>query len=310
MPTNPAPAAPAATPPLRYLIGVDGGGTGTRVRLLSADGRPLGVGASGPSALGQGEEQAWRHIGQAIDRAFAATGLAAADVAECALSLGLAGADVTSRRDRFLALAPNFGELLLCSDAQTTLSGAHAGRPGAIVAVGTGTIGLSIDADGRRRTANGWGFPVGDEGSGACLGLRAMQISQQAIDGRIVVGALARAVWRAAGSSRTELLAWCEQAGLQRYATLAPLVFQSEADDPQAAALLDAAVQAIEQTARAIDPAGTLPLALCGSLGRRFEPRLADATRARCVAPAGDAVDGALQLLSQHLNLRFAAVAR
>ena len=229
---------------------------------------------------------------------------------DCALALGLAGADVVTRRERFLALAPSFGELLLHSDAQTTLSGAHAGRPGAIVAIGTGSIGLAFGVDGSRRMSNGWGFPVGDEGSGAWLGLRSMQLAQQALDGRVATGALARAVFLVAGSNRAELLAWCEQAGQQRYATLAPLVFETEAADPQAAALLARAVLAIEQTVAAIDPAGTLPLALCGSLGRRFEPRLGAAVRARCVAPAGDAVDGALCLLRQHLDHHFARATR
>ena len=304
------PATPGATPPVRYLIGVDGGGTGTRVRLLSADGVGLGHGEAGPSALGQGEEQAWRHILQAINRAFDSAGLATAPTLDCALALGLAGADVLTRRERFLALAPSFGELLLHSDAQTTLSGAHAGRPGAIVAIGTGSIGLAFGVDGSRRMSNGWGFPVGDEGSGAWLGLRSMQLAQQALDGRVATGALARAVFLVAGSNRAELLAWCEQAGQQRYATLAPLVFETEAADPQAAALLARAVLAIEQTVAAIDPAGTLPLALCGSLGRRFEPRLGAAVRARCVAPAGDAVDGALCLLRQHLDHHFARATR
>lgn len=96
----------------------------------------------------------------------------------------------------------------------------------------------------------------------------------------------------------------------QRYATLASLAFDTEADDPQGAALVAGAVQAIEQTTGAIDPAGTLPLALCGSLGHRFEFRLGHTIRARCVAPAGDAVDGALSLLRQHLDRQFAPATR
>ncbi|MEY8690213.1 MAG: ATPase, partial [Leptothrix sp. (in: b-proteobacteria)] len=43
---------------LTYLIGLDGGGTGTRARLASPDGRVLGSGEAGPSALGQGVAQA------------------------------------------------------------------------------------------------------------------------------------------------------------------------------------------------------------------------------------------------------------
>ena len=51
-----------ATARLHYLIGIDGGGSGTRARLTAADGGPLGQGSAGPSALGQGVAQAWRHV--------------------------------------------------------------------------------------------------------------------------------------------------------------------------------------------------------------------------------------------------------
>ena len=59
--------------PLR--IGVDGGGTGTRVRLEAVDGRLIGVGRGGPSALGQGVEAAWRQIQVAIADAAAQAGM-------------------------------------------------------------------------------------------------------------------------------------------------------------------------------------------------------------------------------------------
>jgi len=52
--------ATASLDRVRYLVGVDGGGTGTRVRLSERSGRIMGHGESGPSALGQGVEQAWR----------------------------------------------------------------------------------------------------------------------------------------------------------------------------------------------------------------------------------------------------------
>ena len=64
------------------------------------------------------------------------------------------------------------------------LLGAHEGRPGAIVAAGTGSVGEALRRDGLRVAVGGWGFPVGDEGSGAWLGLRAMRETHRAIDGR------------------------------------------------------------------------------------------------------------------------------
>ena len=62
--------------PPRYQVGVDGGGTHTRLRLVDEQGRLLGEGEAGPSALGQGIEQAWLHLGQALRQAAARAGLA------------------------------------------------------------------------------------------------------------------------------------------------------------------------------------------------------------------------------------------
>jgi glucosamine kinase len=287
---------------IRYHIGVDGGGTQTRLRLASAAGDVLAAAATGPSALGQGIEQAWQHIAQAIDSAFADAGISPVPREQCAVGIGLAGANVGRRRDDFLALSPPFAHLALDTDAYTALLGAHAGHPGAIVTAGTGSVGESLHGDGMRVAVGGWGFPVGDEGSGAWLGLHAMRATHRAIDGRGPVGPLVGAVLAVAGTTREALLAWCDRPGQNAYADLAPLVFDAAAADPFAAHLLDRAARALEQIAAALDPQATLPLAICGSVGRGLLFRFDATIRKRCVEPAGDAVDGALRLLRQALG--------
>jgi len=281
---------------VRYIIGVDGGGTGTRARLADATGRVLGQGEAGPSALGQGVDQAWRHVQQAVVRAFEAAALPLAGPQQCVLGLGLAGAHVGLRRDRFVAAAPPYALVVLNDDGTTSLFGALRGEPGAVIAAGTGSIGEALWPDGRRLTVGGWGFAIGDEGSGAWLGLRAMRLAHRAQDGRCGAGPLVRRLWQLAGSSREALLAWGEQAGQAGHAALAPLVFEMESEDPAAAALLRDAVQALESHAAALDPSGRLPLVVTGSLGQRLRPRLAPELLARCVEPAGDSADGALLL--------------
>jgi glucosamine kinase len=283
-----------------YLIGVDGGGTATRARLARSDGTLLGNGEAGPSGLGQGIAQAWANVQQAIAAAARAAGLGAPPAApDCAIGLGMAGAHVRSRCDEFLAAAPAFARIVLDNDAYTALLGAHAGRPGVIVISGTGSVGEALHADGARVSASGWGFPVGDEGSGAWLGLRAMREAQRALDGRASAGALARAVWGATGGTRDAVFAWCAGAGQRAYAQLAPLVFDAEPSDSVAGELLAAAALELQAVALALDAQGRLPLAVLGSVGRRLQPRFSAALRARCVEPAGDAADGALHLIRQ-----------
>jgi glucosamine kinase len=286
---------------LPFRVGVDGGGTGTRARLSDAKGRVLGEGRAGPSGLMQGTEQAWRHIQLAINSALDASGLVspsrpASD--EMTLGIGLAGANNPVWLAEFLSANPGYPHLAVDSDAFTALLGAHGGKPGALVIVGTGSIALAWLPDGTRRTTGGWGFPSGDEGSGSYLGLRAATLTQQATDGRRPHGALTEAVLAATGGSAASLLSWSGQAGQHEYATLAPLVFDTEGHDLLSAGLLTEAVWAIEHLIQALDPAAALPLAMWGSIGQRLTPRLGGATRARLVTPAGDALVGALALCS------------
>ncbi len=287
-----------------FFIGVDGGGSGTRARIWAApDGRLLGSGAAGPSSLSQGLAQARANVAAAIAAAMAAAGSGTAiDALACAVGMGLAGAHDAALRSAFLRDAPAFGALALDTDGHAALLGAHGGRPGVVVAAGTGSVGEVLRADGSRRVAGGWGFPSGDEGSGAWMGLRAMALAQQSLDGRGSTGPLARAVLQHTGGAGDAadagdaVRAWLGSAGQQRYAELAPLVFAHEAADPAAAALVAQAVQALQALADALDPAAALPLAVVGSIGTRLAPRLPAAMQARRVAPAGDAVDGALLL--------------
>lgn len=287
---------------VRFHLGIDGGGSGTRVRLCTPDGRPLGQGEAGPSSLSHGVADAWQQILRAVDQAFAQAGLAPAPRADCALGAGLAGANDPAQAAAFHAAQPGFAACVLDTDSFTALLGAHAGRPGLVLIAGTGSAAEVWQPDGRRRLAGGWGFPVGDEGSGAWLGLQAMRLAQQALDGRAPRGPLAEAVRAQAGRDAEALLAWCRGARQTDYARLAPLVFAHEADDPRAAALLAAAVDELAALARALDPAGTLPVACSGSIARRLQPRLADRLGTRLAEPAGDAADGALQLLRRALS--------
>ena len=73
-----------------FLIGIDGGGSGTRVVLGDAHGRELAQAASGPSGLGLGVERAWQAIAAGCGDAFASAGIAL-DWSRCVLGCGLAG---------------------------------------------------------------------------------------------------------------------------------------------------------------------------------------------------------------------------
>ena len=279
--------------PARWWVGIDGGGTSTRAVVADAQGRIVGRGEAGASALNQGTEQAWKHIGDAIGRA-GVEGLALQD---CAVGLGLSGTGVPAQLRAFVAADPGVARFTLVTDGLVALLGAHGGRPGALLISGTGSVAEALLPDGSRRMVGGWGWQIGDEGSGAWLGQQAMKLAQAAYDSRAAAGPLVQAVWRRTGATREEMLGFCAQAGQGGYASLAPLVFDHEDDDPAAAALLADAARALDVLGTAVHP--TLPLALAGSIALRLAPRLSPALQSRRVEPQGEPVAGALWLIQQ-----------
>ena len=282
---------------VEFLVGVDGGGTSTRALVARRDGQVLGQGRAGPSALQQGIASAWAQIQAAVAEAFESAALPKPELEQVALGAGLSGVSNPRWRDAFVNTNPGYARLIAETDSFAMLVGAHGGKPGAIVVAGTGSMGEVLREDGSRANVGGWGFPVSDEGSGAWIGLRAVQLAQMAMDGRRQAGPLARAVWNACGDDHATLQAWCGQAGQFAYAQVAPLVFKTEQDDPDSAALLADAAAAIDAIAIALDPPGRLPLAVCGSVGERLHERLAPEVRARLVPAADTPAAGALTLI-------------
>jgi glucosamine kinase len=285
---------------VNYLIGVDGGGTGTRVRLAAADGTQIAEGASGPSGLGLGIARAWIAVQDAIAQAFSTAGLPLPALDRIAVGLGLAGVHNKQWAAEFLAADPGYAALVLETDAFTTLVGAHGGAPGAIVAIGTGSVGEVLLPDGTRREVGGWGFPAGDEASGGWIGLRAINHIQQVIDGRREPSRFSDEVIAACGGKRDAIQVWLGNANQTTYATLAPLVLR-HAGDPVARAILLDAGQEAGNIALALDPDGNLPLALCGGLGAALRDYLPQGLAIRARAPLGDSARGALRMIEQHL---------
>lgn len=294
-----------------YLLGVDGGGTKTLVRLARPDRRVLAQ-ATGPgSALRLGAAAAWDAIAATIGHAFANAGLALAPEARLAVGVGIAGYNVTQWAAAFRAVAPAYGALEIVNDGVATLLGAHEGRPGAVIAVGTGTIGIASDANGGTRVVDGWGFPTGDDGSGAWMGMRAVHHAQQALDGRAPRGPMTEAVLAlcreetsaADGQDqRAALLDWLALADQAAFARVARPVVAHAAGDAAARAILQAAAAEIALMAEALDPARRLPLALSGGLAAALQPYLDARLRQRIVPARSDAADGALLLAQRALQ--------
>ena len=287
---------------IEFLLGVDGGGSGTRVRLARPDGTLLAEGSAGPSGLLHGIQNAWAAVESAAAQAFAAAGLAVPPRSGVAVGLGLAGVHNRQWAANFVSANPGYAAVALETDAYTTVLGAHDGRPGAIIALGTGSVGEILNADGSRHEVGGWGFPAGDEAGGAWIGMKAVNHIQQVIDRRAQGSAFADAVIEACGGSRDRIQVWLASASQTNYAQLARIVLQHGGSNATAHAILSEAGCQVALIARALDPAGTLPIALCGGLGEPLRPYLPPELLQRIVPPHGDSAAGGLKLIQQLLK--------
>jgi glucosamine kinase len=281
----------------KYYIGVDGGGSGTRVVVADSKRQVISEAEGAPSALGQGIEQAWRSILDTISKAFADEKLHVPMLSECAIGLGLSGANNIIWKNEFLLRNPGFKNIVLDTDGFTTLLGAHGGKPGVIVAVGTGSVGMVLRNNGERIAVSGWGFPAGDEASGAWLGMKAAGLAQKTLDERRVPSPLSNLVLDYCGKTTDEFLAWLGNAKQNAFAQLAPFIFVTAATDEAAKKLLIEAGIEIEIMIKTLDPKAELPLSICGRLGEALIPFLPESIRIRALTAEKHSAVGALYLV-------------
>ncbi|MDN2566617.1 N-acetylglucosamine kinase [Aquibium sp. A9E412] len=279
-----------------YVLAVDGGGTGCRALVAAAAGGPaLGRGEGGAANIVTDPDGALASIEAAARAALAAAGLPPATLAEAGAVLGLAGANIADHGARLARRLP-FAAAQVETDAAVALAGALGAHDGGIAILGTGSAFLAR-RQGRLHAVGGWGFVVGDQGSGARLGRALFEETLLAHD-RVRAGSpLTEAVLSEFGGDPHALVDFAQAARPGDFARYAPRLFAAEAaGDRVAADLLGEAVGRIEAALAALMPDDEGRLCLLGGLAPLYAPRLGDTWRARLAAPAGDALDGALAL--------------
>lgn len=278
------------------LIVIDGGGSGTRLRAIAADGTPLAEATAGPSNLTFGTDPAWRGIKTGINALERQTGQRAIGTR---LWCGLAGGRSPERQAQFRADDPvGCAQIVIVTDGFASLIGALGGQPGTVLAVGTGTAAFTLRADGHVVSASAWGYKIGDEGSGGWIGRRAVSLLSRRLDGRDGRDSLLFDALRShVGADFDAIQSWLTNADATRFASLAPLVVDAAArGDAVATELLAQAADELVIAIKAVDAGG--PLALLGGLGPVMMPLLPADLQARVVAPKGNALDG-LQIMER-----------
>ncbi|ODT05865.1 MAG: N-acetylglucosamine kinase [Mesorhizobium sp. SCN 65-20] len=280
----------------RFYLGVDGGGTGCRARIVDEAGDVLGQGLSGPATTRLGIDVAWASIARAFGEAAEEAGFGAAELACTYAGIGLAGVGRKGALEALREIRHPFAAIDFTSDGMGACLGAHSGKDGAIVIAGTGSIGLGF-VEGRDLRVGGYGFPISDEGSGADLGLKAVQFALRAHDGRHDRSALLTEIMQRFHDDPMEAVAWMDRATATDYAALAPAVMR-HADQGDAAGrrIVQSAAEQIDTIVRTLFDKGAPRVTLLGGLASPLEPWLAPDVRRRLKPADGDAVSGAIIL--------------
>jgi len=292
----------------RILIGADVGGSKTAVAV--SEGGPILGRVEGPgAAVRPGRALASAGIiAEVVRRALSSIGRLTGD----ALVVGSAGVGRDPERDelRKALRTENLATtVVVTTDIEIALLAAFEEGPGMVVSAGTGSIAVGRDRNGKRHRIGGYGWQMGDEGSGYAIGRAALGAVSRANDGRSPRTALSERVLSAARCDNFDaLVRWAAGASPAEIAALAPAVLSVAAQgDPLAQGIADYAARELSQLAICLLPVMDVEppvgVALTGRLLSDDQPlrrsvvaKLAQESELRPIETPVDAVMGALRL--------------
>lgn len=265
-------ALPASSPLRGVIIGLDIGGTKTHgVRF--EDGVPVADESAGSSNV------------QNVSRDEAAANLADlfSRIGGGQVSQVYAGSGGIDTDDDAAALAsliqPHVpgARVTVVHDSRLLLAAGHAGTGAAVIA-GTGSAAWGRNSDGGEARAGGWGYLLGDEGSGYWLGREAVRHSLRRMNQGLPVDALTTALLQSCGvdhPNRLIALFHSPATGRRFWAQQARLVVEAAAGGhPESQALVEQAGE--DLSALALQVLGLLgitgPVILGGGLGMNVAP--------------------------------------
>jgi len=237
------------------LIGADVGGTKTAVA-VARDGDIIGR-ADGPgAAVRPGRALASAStIVEVVRRALSKAGRLTGDV----LVVGAAGAGRETERSELRTALRNenvASHVMVTTDIEIALANAFSEGPGIVVSAGTGSVAVGRDQTGKQHRIGGYGWQMGDEGSGYAIGRAALGAVSRAQDGRSPPTALSDRVMQATRSADFDaLVRWAAGASPAEVAALAPHVLAVAAEsDPLAQGIADYAARELSQLAICLLP--------------------------------------------------------
>ncbi|MHC8669204.1 BadF/BadG/BcrA/BcrD ATPase family protein [Bacillus cereus] len=154
---------------MKYMIGVDGGGTKTEAIAFDKDGNELVRATSGFGNILIDFEEALVHIMEAINQCQKSL------INGHCVCLGLAGISGANTNELTLRLKKKYGtKIEILNDAMIAHAAALKGKDGILTIGGTGAICIGKKGE-VYQYSGGWGHILGDEGSGYWIALQALK---------------------------------------------------------------------------------------------------------------------------------------
>lgn len=230
---------------MRLVIGLDGGGTGSRAVVADDAGSVLG-GGSGPSGLvdPRSPETSVAGVRETVESALRAAGAEAPVAVLWAALAGVGREETRERVEKAVSELELADRTRVGTDVEAAFRDAFGDGPGILLLSGTGSVAWGRGASGEVARVGGWGALLGDEGSGYGLGLQALRAVARAVDERTPGTVLAPRVLTRLGLEEVQdLIPWAALATKAEIGALAPVVQQAaEEGDAIAEAILHDAV--------------------------------------------------------------------
>lgn len=226
---------------MKFVIGIDGGGTKTKAVLAKTNGEIFGIVQSGISNFqrvgSEGITEVCLDILKQLNQKLA---IEKENIDHWALGLAGAGRIEDQKATCKAVEALGFeGKVSVQSDAYVALMGAFSGNPGLIVIAGTGSICFGLDESGQLHRSGGWGYLLGDEGSGFYIGHQSILAALKDQDGRGKQTILREKVEKSLGIESIDQIVrkmYIENSIQKEHiANLAPIVFEAAAEGDEVA---------------------------------------------------------------------------
>ncbi|WIJ24626.1 BadF/BadG/BcrA/BcrD ATPase family protein [Devosia sp. RR2S18] len=309
----------------RYYLGVDGGGTNCRIRLADENLVTLAEVKNGRANLQiDAGEPAYKAISDGTRDVFAAAGIDYAETANTFACFGMAGGRMDTARAEFAARPWPFAGVRVYDDIDIAHAGALGGGEGGVIIVGTGSAAMAV-VDGQRLQAGGWGFPIGDQMSGAILGRELVRYAVEAEDGLVEASPLTKAVIERLGGDNQAVMTWsfasdmdlkiisrdgsegCDDALIGRapaeYGQLMPLFIEHyDRGDAVAKKMMDIQLGYVDTYANWFKRHGATVMAVVGGFGQRLFPIFQQRYGDFVALPQFEPLHGAVILAKQNFD--------